>query len=147
MKKTMKINVAVPFEVEILTDKIGRRKSIMDQISPWIDEYINSLRIARLNYGDSHSSGPEDDDMQLLDRMEAEDVRRNAAETVKAREDYARELRQQSFNKTKERECLKLFGLSWQHFRSLSWREQQELREEQGVIWKDQKWVKETEEK
>ena len=144
MTKTLKVNVEFQLEVPIRTDSAGRRLSIMDQVSPYISDYFSDLHTT-LRVEKHHNYGPckrcdvfnydAQQDFDIFEKMKETDpfpvCVQNETEEVRIR-----------WEKQKDLECWQFFKMTWKEFKTLSWTEQSKLRNQHGIIWEDNSWVK-----
>ncbi len=142
----LKVNVTFQLEVPIQTDSVGRRKSITDQVSPYISDYFNDLKTAMcfVKYPDTHrldwGSEARDnyDAQQDFDLVERMGSCYKAEHLLDPETDEAR-IR---WEKQKDLECWDHFGMGWKEFKTLSWSDQAKLREAKNIVWENGNWVK-----
>lgn len=128
-KERLKVNVTFPLSVPVQTDSAGRRRSIPDQVAGYINDFMHDIRIAMLWDNDKEmtlSPGPSEKDIEIFDKMNAVDL---------AERNRQVEERSMAFNKAKDKECRELFDVSWNEFRILNWKDQEAIRELNGVYW------------
>ena len=143
-EKKMRVNVTFALDVPILTDSIGRRKSIPDHVAKYIDEYMHNVRIEMAACGRKCSDGPCEADMEVWQKLQsAEKPAPPTAEEIRISKEKS-----DKFIKDKENECRSMYDMSWNEYRVLSMTEQLSLRELNGVYWvydkkrQEGKWVK-----
>lgn len=150
MSQKLKVNVTFPLEVPIKTDRVGRRLSLTNQVSEYIDGYFADLRVNQL-WGKQKemklSPGADESDMEIYEKITSIECQRAVEEREAklkkwASNSFQERESQQEWAKAKDKECMELLGCSWLNFKTLSWDEQQKMREEHGVVWKDGKWAK-----
>ena len=137
-KERLKVNVTFPLSVPVQTDSAGRRRSIPDQVAGYINDFMHDIRIAMLwdniriamlwdnDKEMKFSPGPSEKDIEIFDKINAVDLAERNREV---------EERSMAFNKAKDKECRELFDVSWNEFRTLNWKDQEAIRELNGVYW------------
>lgn len=143
--ETMKVNVAFQLVVPIRKDPNGRKLSIIDQVSPYISDYFSDLHTT-MRIEKHHNYGPckrgceifnydAQDDLDLVERMEH-------CKPLELMADMRTEESRIRWEKQKDLECWELFKMTWKEFKTLSWTEQVKMREQHGVVWENNGWVK-----
>ena len=149
-KDKLKVNITFSLEVPIQTDRVGRRLSLTNQVAGYINDYMSDVRINQMWTGRNWgvSDGASELDMEIYEKMTSEECVKSVkkysedlALSCKEQEKKAEENRIKH-DKFKDKECIRLYGCSWLNFKTLTWDEQQEMRREHNVVWKDGQWVK-----
>jgi len=141
MEQKLKVNVTFQLEVPIQTDSAGRRRSIPDQIHPYVSDYFANLQkqMHFSKYGMKvstvDSAYDPQNDFDIFEKVENVDMSESLlpfqADEVRVR-----------WEKQKDLECWEFFKIGWKEFKTLSWTDQAKLREKHGVIWENNTWTK-----
>ena len=139
MQKTMKVNVM--FQIEVPTQQEGISRSITDMVSPYISDYFADLQkqVHFVKHGIKKSTTESEynhqNDFDIFEKMEKSDI----SEYFISQQSEADKHR---WEKQKDLECWEFFKITWKEFKTLSWTEQAKLREENGIVWEDNAWIK-----
>ena len=140
MEQKLKVNAAFQLEVPIQTDSAGRRRSIPDQVHPYISDYFANLqsqlhfvkfRIDTCNRGKENYDAQNDFD--IFEKMSKLDMSRPFYQEGDSKDRWETQ---------KYLECWEFFKMTWKEFKTLSWTQQAKLRETHGVIWENNSWVR-----
>lgn len=66
-------------------------------------------------------------------------------DNIEKRDISFREKEHARWEAQKDLECWEFFKMNWKEFKTLSWTDQVKLREENGVIWENNTWVRKAE--
>lgn len=133
----LKVNVQFELQVPIKKDSAGRRMSIPDQVSSYISDYFADLQMEMQAVKYKHIQDSKDNydcqvDFDIFDNIEKRDI-------------SFREKEHARWEAQKDLECWEFFKMNWKEFKTLSWTDQVKLREENGVIWENNTWVRKAE--
>lgn len=139
----LKVNVQFELQVPIKKDSAGRRMSIPDQVSSYISDYFADLQVEMQAVKYKHIQDSKDNydcqgDFDIFDKVQSVDTSETLAPL------HSEELRVR-WEQQKDLECWEFFKMNWKEFKTLSWTDQVKLREENGVIWENNTWVRKAE--